>query len=328
MTEAAPEQRASDAVTGANAGAAASGTPRPRRGRARGLWLLALLVLVLAAAATASYWWPALAPLLPSGASQNEQAAALDARLAAIESRLDRLQSLSDRIGALERRPVPDPNAAVAPLQDRLQQTNQRLDAIEARLSQVIKDETLRGDSAQRVLIVALADLGNAIASSQPFSAQLASVEALGRGRAGWTDKLRPLEDEARTGLPSTALLAQRFGDEVAPAILRADAAAPNPDAGWGAAILSKLRALVIIRRTDGTSSDNPVEAAVATADAALAKADLAGAVAALERLNGAANAAAADWLQIARQRLAAEQTVANLTQEIAADLAASANGG
>jgi hypothetical protein len=260
--------------------------------------------------------------------SANEQAATLDARLAAIEHRLDTLQNLSDRIGTLERRPAPDASAAIAPLDDRFQQLDARLDRVEARLSQLIKDQTLRGDSAQRVLIVALADLGNAVSSSQSFAAQLASVEALGQGRQGWAATLRPIEDAARTGLPSAAILAQRFSDDVAPGILRADAASSGPQAGLGDAILAKLRALVIIRRTDGSGTGNPVETAVATAEAALAKGDLGGAVAALNSLDGAAKAAAASWLQTAQQRLQAEQIIARLTQEIASDLAAGANGG
>jgi hypothetical protein len=325
MTDAVPEPRAAaDPITGAP-------PPRkkPRRGFPRaGFWLLAILVLALGAVGTSPFWGPLVQPYLPSATSAADTQATLDARLAAIERRLDNLQSLSDRIGALERRPAPDPSAAVAPLESRLQQLDQRVDRLETRLSDLIKDQSARGDSAQRVLIVALADLGNAIAGSQPFATQLASVEALGQARRGWVAKLHPLEDEARTGLPSTAILAQRFTDEVAPAILRAAAATPDPQAGLGSAVLAKLRALVIVRRTDGTASDDPVETAVATAEAALGKGDLGGATAALSPLDGPPKAAAAAWLQTAQQRLQAQQVIAELTQEIAADLAAGANGG
>ena len=71
-------------------------------------------------------------------------------------------------------------------------------------------------------MIVALADLGNAVSTSRPFAAPLASVEALGQSRPGWAMALRPLEGPAKSGIPSTAVLAQRFSDEVATAILRA----------------------------------------------------------------------------------------------------------
>jgi hypothetical protein len=307
--------------------------------------LLVILAIGLGAAATASYWWPSVAPYLPSlAASDNQPAApsapapqapqavqlpsAVDTRLGAIERRLDQLQSLGDRIAALENRPAPDASAAVAPLNDRLQQLDQRVDDLEARLQQLVKDQTARGDSAQLVLIIALADLGNAIQSSQPFAAQLASVEALGVGRPGWAATLHPLEDEAKSGLPSTAILAQRFSATVAPAILRAAQSAPHPGESWWEAIVGKLRALVIIRRTDSAASDDPVEAAVANAEAALARSDLAGAVAALGTLDGATKDAARAWLQTAQQRLDAQQIVAQLTQEIASDLAAAHSSG
>lgn len=320
MTEAAPEQStvadtAKDAVPGRR--------PRRRLSRTR-IVLLSVLVLALGLVGTSAYWRPLVERALPSGGEADEQLVALNARLAAIERRLDSLQSLDDRLATLERRPASDASAAVAPLADQLQQLSARLDQTEARLAQLIKDQTTRGDSAQRVLIVALADLGNAVSTSRPFAAQLASVEALGQSRPGWAVALRPLESTAKGGLPSTALLAQRFSAEVAPAILRADAAAPAAQSGIGDAVLAKLRSLIVIRRTDGLGDDaNPVDAAVATAEAALAKSDLAGAVAALSKLTGAPATAAADWLQAAQQRLDAEQTLAKLTQELSSDLAA-----
>lgn len=302
---------------------------RPRRAVARaGLGLLVVLVVALGLAGTSAYWIPAIQKLLPVRSPSTDALATLDQRLGTIERKLDALQSLDDRVAALEHRPVPDASVSLAPLQDQLQQLSTRLDQTDAQLAQLIKDQTQHGDSAERVLIVALADLGNAVSTSRPFTAQLASVEALGQARPGWATALRPLQDAAKSGIPSTAMLAQRFSDETAAAILRADAA-PNPQAGFGEAVLAKLRSLIVIRRTDGSSDGaSPVEAAVATAEAALAKGDLAGAVAALGRLTGAPAEAASSWLQAAQQRLQAEQTIATLTQEISSDLAANTGGG
>ena len=319
MTDAAPlpspaPSTAKDAATRA----------RPRRviGRA-GIWLSALLVLGLAIVGTAGYWRPLVEPLLPSHPQPDDQLAGVNARLAAIERRLDAIPSLDDRIAAIERSPAPDASAALAPVEDQLQRLSARLDAIEARLSQLIKDQATRGDSAQRVLIVALADLGNAISTSRPFAAQLASVAALGQSRPGWAAALRPLEGAAKSGIPSTAVLAQRFSDETAAAILRSAAASPSPDSGLGDAVLAKLRALVVIRRTDGSAAASSVDGAVGAAEAALGKGDLAGAVAALGGLTGAAADVASSWLQQAQQRLKAEETIATLTQELSSDLAA-----
>ncbi len=307
--------------------------PRRPRGSA-GLWLAAILLLVLALVGASPYWAPPLATVLPWGRAPGTQLSGLSARLDAAEHRLDALQSgndqgLSDRVTALERRPAPDASAELAPLQDELKQLAARLDDTDAKLAALTKDEATRGDSALRVLIVALAELGNAVASSAEFAAPLASVEALGQSRPGWADALHGLEASAKTGIPSTAVLAQQFSQTVAPAILSANAAAPPPNAGFAQAILAKLRALVVIRRIDGAAaSSDPVEAAVATAEGALGHGDLAGAVRALSGLDGAAGQAAAAWLAQARQRLAAEETIARLTQELASDLAAGAGGG
>jgi uroporphyrinogen-III synthase len=51
----------------------------------------------------------------------------------------------------------------------------------------------------------------------------------------------------------------------------------------------------------------------VARAEAKLAQGDLAGAVAELEQLQGAPAGAAAEWLEMARMRLAAEEAVTSL---------------
>jgi hypothetical protein len=308
-----------------------------RHGLSRsGWWLCAILVLVFGAVGTSAYWLPLVQPYFPVKTQSDDGQAALAARLAAIERKLDALQSLNDRVTNLERHPAPDANAAIAPVADQLQlltarldRAETRLDRAETRLAELLKAQTARGDSAQRVLIVALADLGNAVSSSRPFAAQLASVEALGQGRGGWAMALHPLEDAARNGIPSVAVLAQRFSNETAPAILRADAAAPDPQASLGETMLSKLRSLVIIRRTDGQGGTaSGAEGAVATAEAALDKGDLDGAVTALGALSGAPANAAASWLAQAQQRLQAEQIIAKLTQELSSDLAAGTGGG
>ena len=63
---------------------------------------------------------------------------------------------------------------------------------------------------------------------------------------------------------------------------------------------------MVTIRRVDGVGQSAP-EAAVSAADRALMAGDLAAAVSALDRLTGPAVEAARPWLEMARQRLAAE---------------------
>jgi hypothetical protein len=296
------------------------------------LCLGALLVVALALVGAAPYWAPALVPLLPwsvpaappqSASDQTEQ------QLAAIQQQLGQIAALGNRVAALENKPTPDASAAVAPLAAQVQQLGTQIDQINKQLAQITHDEANNAASPQRVLMVSLASLGNAVASSRPFAAELASVEALGQGRNGWAAALQPLEGPAKTGIPSAAVLAQRFSSDVAPAILRAEAAAPTAKQSLGQAMLARLRGLIVIRRVDGSGTGtSPTDQAVAQAQAALNASDLAGAVKALSTLSGAPAAAAKPWLDDTRQRLDAEQTIAKLSRDLAGDMAAGTSGG
>jgi hypothetical protein len=298
------------------------------------LSLAVLLIVALALVGTAPYWAPPLMPLLPWRAAQtapppNQAQERMAQQLAAIQQQLDRLTNLDNRVQALENKPAPDASAAVAPLAGQVQQLGAHLDQIDKQLAQLAHDAASNAESPQRVLMVALASLGNAVAGSRPFGAELTSVEALGQNRQGWAASLQPLEAPAKTGIPSTAVLAQRFTGDVAPAILRAQANVPSSQQSLGQAMLTRLRSLVIIRRVDGGGAGgNPTDQAVGEAQAALNKSDLAGAVKALGALNGAAANAAQPWRQDAQQRLDAEQTIAKLSRDLAGEMAAGASGG
>jgi hypothetical protein len=299
------------------------------------LSLAAVLIVALALVGTAPYWAPALMPFLPWSAAPaapraNEAQEQMAQQLAALRQQLGQLTNLDNRVKTLENRPAPDASAAVAPLAAQLQQLGAHLDQIDKQVAQLERDAANNAESPQRVLMVALASLGNAIAGSRPFGAELVSVEALGRNRPGWATALQPLEASAKTGVPGTAVLAQRFSDDVAPAILRAEANAASRQQSLGQAMLTRLKSLVLVRRVDGARSagDDPTDQAVGEAQAALNKGDLAGAVKALDALKGAAADAAQAWRQDAQQRLDAEQTVAKLSRDIAGEMAAGANGG
>jgi hypothetical protein len=314
---------------------AAKKPPRPPRRVPATAALAVILVVTLALVGTSPYWAPSLMPILPWSAAQNAPQTSqaqerMAQQLAPIQQRLDQLANLSSRVAALENRPVPDASAAVAPLAGQVQQLGAHLDQIDNQVAKLAHDAANNAESPQRVLMVALTSLGNAIAASRPFSIELTSVEALGRNRQGWAVALQPLETPAKTGIPSTAVLAQRFTNDVAPAILRAQANAPSSQQSLGQAMLTRLRALVIIRRVDGARSagEDPTDQAVGEAQAALNKSDLAGAVKALGALNGAAANAAQAWLKDAEQRLDAEQTIAKLSRDLAGDMAAGASGG
>ncbi|HWE75652.1 MAG TPA: mitofilin family membrane protein [Stellaceae bacterium] len=295
--------------------------------------LAVLLIGALALIGTSPYWAPPLMPLLPWSASQlpqqNPAQNQTAQQLAAIRQQLEQLTSLSTRVAALENRPAPDASAAVAPLASEVQQLSARLDQIDKLMMQLTRDAANNAESPQRVLMISLVSLGNAITTSRPFGAELASVEAQAQNRKGWAASLQPLDASAKTGIPSTAVLTQRFSDEIAQAILRADADTPDSQKSMAESMWARLKSLVIIRRVDGGgATNNPTDQAVNEAQAALNKSDLAGAVKALGALKGDAARAARPWLKDAQLRIDAEQIIAKLSQDLAGDMAAGTSGG
>jgi hypothetical protein len=305
--------------------------PKPVRRVPAGLLSLgALVALALVLVVSAPYWAPLLPwSTAPAAPQRNEAQEQMAQQLAAIRQQLGQLTNLANRVQALENRPAPDAGAAIAPLAAQVQQLGTHLDQIDKQLAQLAHDAANNAESPQRVLMVSLASLGNAIASSRSFGAELTSVEALGRNRQGWAAALQPLEAAAKSGIPSTAVLAQRFSDDVAPALLRAEANATSHQQSLGQAMLTRLKSLVLIRRVDGGgTSDDASERAVNEAQAALNKGDLAGAVKALGALKGAAAETAQPWLKDAQLRLDAEQVIAQLSRDLAGEMAAGASGG
>jgi len=323
------------------------GAPAPEKARSGASWIavLAALVVALLVAGSASFWTPLLpwssgdTATLEARVQAAETARKADeARIARLEPQLQQLEAagrgaapasalaaLGDRVAALEHRP--DSAAQSAPALAALRQDvaglSARLDAIEARLGKVAAAQSEEGGS-DRMLVLSIAALRAAVAGSGPYQGELAAVDALARNDATVASALQPLEASAASGLPSTALLAERFTSETMPAIFRAATAGPATGEGWGERILARIRSLVIIHRVDG--GGDPTDAAVARARRALDAGDLAGAVTAVKALSGAAADAAAPWLALAERRLAAQAALDHVAQQVAQRLRSDKN--
>jgi len=321
--------------------------PPPRRWRfslhdAR--WVVLGVAVVLLAGA--AIWW--LVPASPPAPATNSVAyalqhmddrlaalaqrqTALDQTLARLEQQLPRgepaahqeeiavLRQLAQRIDLLEQHAGAPPADAAefAQLKDELQRISERLDKIEA--APAPPAPPAAEGRPQQDLLLALAPLESALRGTQPFSAELAPIETAAQDRPEVKAALAPLEALAPQGLPSLATLARRFEQDVAPAVMRSARTRSNAD--WSDRVLDELRGLVVVRRTGdvGAQSKDPVEAALARAEQALAANDLAGAVAALEGLPRRAAAPAKDWLAAAKGRLAAETAMATLERLVTA---------
>lgn len=138
-----------------------------------------------------------------------------------------------------------------------------------------------------------LAALSEAASGSGPFEAERA---ALARVWPGQSD-LAALESMARSGAPAHAALAESFPGEA----IRD--AAGGSRTWWG---------LIEVRPAEDAEGEGP-SAIAARAERQLERGNLAGAVSAIEELDGEPAEAVAGWLRGARARLEIERRIASL---------------
>ena len=295
----------------------------------------AVLVLIIGAVGTTPYWAPPVMQMLPWGNSAAPAAPvrapapaarddALAARVAALEAQVRNnqndaaLQALGKRISTLEARPEPD----LTPLQNQMTSLAASVADLTKKIGALDKAQAVPSDNAALSLV--LLQIGEAVATGRPFDAEYQALTTLSRNRPDIAAAAAPLAEPAKNGVASRAVLAARLR-QLAPQIASASTPAGS---SWRSQIAARLRSLVTIRRVDG-AGQSPAEAAVSTAERALAGGDLNGAIAALAGLDGGNLAAAEPWLGMARQRLAVETALRRIATLVAAELgAASAKPG
>lgn len=247
----------------------------------------------------------------------------LAARVAALDKALRAQQQaageLATQVAAAEKT-VQAQKAATAELAP-------RLDRLEAAIT-----HAAASDSTDTAIVLVLLQMRSALAAGRPFAAEYDTLMALTHDRPEIAEAAAPLAEPAKSGVATSAVLLGRLR-QLMPAIGKAAAASPAnggaAPAGWGEAILDRLRGLVRIERVAPSSGEAPAEgsaaATVTAAEQALAGGDLAGAVAALDKLTGPEAAAAAPWLRMAKQRLTVEAAIHRIETALMARLGSSA---
>lgn len=172
-------------------------------------------------------------------------------------------------------------------------------------------------DRTGSALMLALLQMREAVDEARPFPTQYEAFRQLAAGLPDLAAASRTLADVARSGVASRAALQQGLSD-LAGQI--ATATPPAAERRWWEQALDRLRGLVTIRRIGGGAATGP-QAAVAAAQSAMGHGDLAGAVAAIDKLSGGDAEKARSWLQMARRRLAAEENLVRLQELLAARL-------
>lgn len=326
-------------------------TPR-RRVPAQAIVAVASVLVVIAVIVAAPLWAPPVMRALSWGSSEKAQEPAKpapqaaaptpDPAVATLKAQLAQnaatLQQLTQRITALEARSTPQPSdlgsieQRIAALEGRPTLQSPDLGPIERQLGALGKTTAdLRQsvaalekaaqaqpatDPKNIALALVLLQIRAAIDLGRPFGAEYQALVTLAGDRRELAAAAAPLASPAESGVASRTVLAERLR-QLAPQIATADAPSSR---GWTAQIVARLRGLVTIRHVAG-SDRSPAEAAIGDAQHDLAAGDLPGAVAALDRLDGARRTAAEPWLKMAKDRLAVEVSLHQLQTALATSL-------
>jgi hypothetical protein len=291
-----------------------------------------LLILIAVIAAT-PFWAVPVMRALPWGGTENVQEMAKsatppapvpDPAIAAVKAQVGQnaaaLQQLAQRLASLEARPVPQA-PDLGPIEQQLGALAKTTADLKQSVTALDKAAQARpaADPKNTALALVLLQIREAVDLGRPFAAEYQALMTLAGDHLDVAAAAAPLAGSAEDGVVTRAVLAERLR-QLAPQIATAAPPAP-PD--WTSQIIARLRGLVTIRRIGG-AGQSPAEAAAGAAQHDLAAGDLAGAVAALERLDGAA-AAAEPWLRMAKDRLAAEAALRRTQAVLAAALGTAA---
>ena len=211
-------------------------------------------------------------------------------------------------------------NPSLVALSERLnelEKSGETLNSLVQRLDQMEKSGALQSsgtaqDGAVKALVLAVANLRQAIAKDAPYGGALESLEAISADDPDIKTAALLLAKTAETGIPTLAALRDRF-DGLAGKIVHASKTLEEN--GWMERAANRITALVTWRRIDGDEKGTSVDAIVARAEARLKEGNLPAAVKALEDLSGFEKSAArvAPWLRDAKARVTAERAVTTL---------------
>jgi hypothetical protein len=161
-------------------------------------------------------------------------------------------------------------------------------------------------DTKAATLAIAFANLRAAVDEGRPYAGELDTLAGLSPG-AGDLGSLANYDEK---GIPTVAELRRSFD-------AAKDAALATPQPAANGSILDHLmtsaQSLVKIKRVDAAATGDEPSAVLARAEAEIDQGNLAAAVKEVETLSGAPRAAFSTWLDQARARLAAADTLERL---------------
>lgn len=231
----------------------------------------------------------------------------------AIDDLEQEVAALKKRVGALAEGGA---SPGTVPADSDLAALNERIGKLEAALPGLTAAiDTGVSQAKDAALALAFANLRDAVAAGRPYATELAALKAL----APEDGRLAALAPQADSGIPTLPELARSFTAASETAL--ASAATPA-EATYLDSLLKSAQSLVKIRRIDANATGDAPGAVLARARAHLDQGDLGLAVKEVEGLSGAPREALAGWLDQARGRLAADDTMNRLESALLASLA------
>jgi hypothetical protein len=237
----------------------------------------------------------------------------------AIEDLEQEVAELKKRVGALSENSA---SGGAVPADSELTALNARIGKLEAALPALTAAiDTGASQTKGAALALAFANLRNAVAAGRPYTTELAALITLAPEDSG----LAALASHAQSGIPALPELVRSFTPASETALA---STAPTAEASYVDSLLQSVQSLVKIRRIDANATGDAPSAVLARARADLNQGDLGLAVKDVEGLSGAPRETFAGWLDQARSRLAADDTMNRLESTLLASLAASAPAG
>jgi hypothetical protein len=235
----------------------------------------------------------------------------MTAEMDSLRSSIDSMSSKLAQAESSARSANADVKDAVAALRTELATLRGSLSDIDARVK-AIEDRPPATGEKIAALAVAAGQLETAVDSGNPYDGAFNSLKALAAGDTVIEQTLAALEKSTRTGIPTVADLSRHF-EEIAPSLMVP--ATDSAGGGWVETLRAKARSLVNMRPVGDAGDSSPVT----RAERALAKNDLAAAVAALDGVPGLA----VGWQEQAQSRLDADAALAAVRARIVERLAA-----
>jgi hypothetical protein len=276
----------------------------------------------------------ALAETAKEGGSVPD-AAALDAKIGDLEQRLQgkidsalaaqqtegttdltdvqkEVEALKAKLGALAEAHLAGDTSDLAPQLTTLDQRIAKLEAALPELSTAIDRSSASAKSGAAA--IAFANLRNAVAAGRPYAAELTALKSL----IPDPGDLGALPGHADMGIPTVADLSANL-TKLAEASA-APAAAPSDTSILDSMVASAKSAISIRRIGADVPGDEP-GAVLARAEAAMQQGDLAAAIKEVETLPGPSRNALGGWLDDARARASANDTLSKLESTVLASL-------